>query len=174
MNKAAIRIPFSLSTNSLPVQPLTDLAYVPLRNPKAALDTQALRDKLNERAVVFLMNSKELAARARQEYETRGLGAFFVRFVNTDELCGKQHSMRVQYVEAVALTKLNYSYGLQLVQTYNPVDSFVLMIGVNTSVQDTTYASCIVDRNTEDHIRDRVMQEVEAGHLTLADLQMDA
>lgn len=174
MNKSAIRIPFTLSTNPVPSTSLADLQYVPLRDPGAKPLTPAeLRDKLNERAVVFLMNSKELGQRAAQEFQSRGLGAFLVRFVNTDELCGKQHTLRVQYVDAMAMLKLNYPYALDLVQSYNPATSFVLMVGVNTSVQDTTYASCIVEHDAEDVLRERVMQEVAAGNMSLHDLQME-
>lgn len=173
MQKSRINIPFTLSTNAVPSVSLVDLKFVPLKNKSMHLTHPEMRDKLNERAVVFLMNSKELTQRAKMEYEAKGLGAFLVRFANIEELCTNQHSLRIQYIEAVALTRLNYSYALELVRTYDPANSFVLMIGVNTSYEDTTYASCIVDSVTEDNIRDRVMEEVAAGHMSLADMELD-
>lgn len=174
MKRSSIQIPFTLSSKSTPSPSLVELAYVPPRNPVyKQLSPPDLRDKLNERAVVFLMNSKELKQRAKMEFETRGLGAFLVRFANLEELCSVQRSLRLQYVDAVSLTRLNYPEALKLVQAYDPLDSFVLMIGVNTSPNDTTYASCIVDSNTEDRIRDRVMREVDAGNLTLAEVGLE-
>lgn len=173
MLKSSIKIPFTLTTNPLPCDSLANLKFVPLKNKALTLTHEDMREKLNERAVVFLMNSKELCERARQEYDSKGLGAFIVRFVNIEELCANQHTLRIQYIDAVALTRLNYPYALELVQTYDPVTSFVLMIGVNTSFEDTTYASCIVDSVTEDQIRERVMQEVAAGNMTLAEMDLD-
>jgi hypothetical protein len=173
MDKSRIHIPCTLTTRAAPSVSLVHLEYVPPRDKTFHLDTEAMREKLNERAIVFLMNSKELTERAALEYDAKGLGAFLVRFANAEELCTDPHSVRIQYVEASALTRLNYAYALELVRTYDPRNSFVLMIGVNTGYEDTTYASCIVDSNTEDVIRERVMEEVAAGHMKLAEMELD-
>jgi hypothetical protein len=114
---------------------------------------------MSEKSTQFLLNSRQMFARAFAEYKRLGLGAFYIQYPSLDHLRANG-TVDVMYSDLCRLMMLNYPHACNLVRTYNPLNSFVLVVGVQIKHPSNVFSSCVVTSDAELRVNENVRRSL--------------
>jgi hypothetical protein len=136
---------------------LPTLSTIPL---EVVLQQQDITKLMSERSSQFLLNSRSTFARAFAEYKRIGLGAFYLHYPSL-EMLRSSAPVDVMYSDLCRLMMLNYPQACNLVRTYNPLNSFVVVVGVQIKTPSNVFSSCIITADAELRVNENVRRSLE-------------
>ncbi len=133
------------------------LSSIPL---EVVVQQEEITKLMSERSTQFLLNSRRMFSRAFAEYKRLGLGAFYIQYPSLDMLRSNA-SVDIMYSDLCRLMLLNYPHACNLVRTYNPLNSFVVVVGVQIKTPSNVFSSCIIAADAEVRISDNVRRSLQ-------------
>ena len=103
----------------------------------------------------MLMGGKEMFARAREMYKSNGIGAFVVIFASVPHMTEAIQTSQfdVHYFSLEQVVGMNYKHGEEMVCKYDPVQEFVLLVGVQLAPTVFSYTGCVAPKNIDEVLR---------------------
>jgi hypothetical protein len=115
------------------------------------ISSTELHEMVQATMAVVLLQSRELSDRAKEYYKSQGIGAFLVMFPSIEAL-DNHPPLSATYLTLSDLSKLRYTYGCELVEAYDPAQSFVFIVGVQTVRHGTLFGGCVATEDLGDKL----------------------
>ena len=120
-------------------------------------------DELNEKSQIFLANSVDLFHIAWAGYLSAGRGLILVGYDSVQHMrrCVTVKQFNTKYTEMTDMLSFQYAPANELMKTYDPDTSFVLMISIKY-MQGFVFAATQIARNAQYKLQEGARKAAEA------------